>query len=94
MGSNVEEGQYMEEYLEEQREAYGGSEYNIDWEEVREGRSSGMPGKWVKCRTLYYLFCGILPPCTGANAISDLLILSFMPKVPSEYFSCSNLLAA
>ena len=37
----------LQQYLEEQRQEYGGSEYNINWEEVGEGRSSGMPGKWV-----------------------------------------------
>lgn len=35
------------EFLEEQQEQYGGSEYGIDWEEVKEGKSAGMPGKWV-----------------------------------------------
>lgn len=37
----------MVQYLEEQQDLYGGSEYNIDWGEVRTGESAGMPGKWV-----------------------------------------------
>lgn len=40
-------GPNMEHYLEEQQQAYGGSEYGIDWEEVKGGTSAGMPGRWV-----------------------------------------------
>ena len=36
-----------EAYLEEQQQDYGASEYNINWEEVKMGKSAGMPGKWV-----------------------------------------------
>ncbi len=28
-------------------EWYGGPEYSIDWEEVKEGQAAGMPGKWL-----------------------------------------------
>ena len=42
MGSN------MEQHWQEQEATYGGSEYDINWEEVKAGRSSGMPGKWVR----------------------------------------------
>ena len=44
MGSN------MEQHWQEQEATYGGSEYDINWKEVKAGRSAGMPGKWVRGR--------------------------------------------
>ena len=41
------EGEAVEAYWEEQQRQYAGSEYNINWEEVKEGKSAGMPGRWV-----------------------------------------------
>ena len=35
-------------HLEEQQEEYRREDYDIDWLEVKSGRCSGMPGKWVR----------------------------------------------
>ncbi len=37
-----------ERYLEEQKEVYDDEQYGINWEEVRQGKCAGMPGKWVR----------------------------------------------
>ena len=37
-----------ERYLEEQKEVYKEDLYDIDWNEVRQGKCAGMPGRWVR----------------------------------------------
>ena len=45
-GVKVDEDSHLQHVARQQLE-YEGPEYDIDWEEVRRGEASGMPGKWV-----------------------------------------------
>lgn len=45
-GVNVDEDSHLQQVAKQQLE-YEGPEYDIDWEEVKRGEASGMPGKWV-----------------------------------------------
>lgn len=45
-GVNVDEDSHLQHVAKQQLE-YEGPEYDIDWEEVKRGEASGMPGKWV-----------------------------------------------
>lgn len=49
---------HLKHVAEQQRE-YGGPEYDIDWEEVKRGEASGMPGKWVR-KYVSLCFCNLL----------------------------------
>ena len=34
------------EHIAEQESTYEGPDYDINWEEVRQGKAAGMPGSW------------------------------------------------
>lgn len=55
------------QHVAEQQQEYGGPEYDIDWEEVKRGEASGMPGKWVRKYVIKFVlhafsivFCNLL----------------------------------
>lgn len=37
----------LQEHIADQQQMYAGPDYNINWEEVKEGKAAGMPGAWV-----------------------------------------------